>query len=42
MSTERKIPPWIRAILGGLGACNADLCTFPIDNVKTRLQMGGK
>lgn len=34
---ERHIPNFINGLLGGLASVNADLFTFPIDNVKTRL-----
>lgn len=29
-------------ILGGLSSCNAEIFTFPIDFVKTRLQLQGQ
>jgi hypothetical protein len=29
-------------VLGGISSCNAELFTFPIDLVKTRLQIQGQ
>ena len=29
-------------LLGGLASCTAEIFTFPLDNVKTRMQMNGK
>lgn len=43
---ERKSPPkpnsLLLGFLGGLAGCNAELVTFPFDNLKTRMQMNGK
>jgi hypothetical protein len=29
-------------LIGGLASCTAEIFTFPLDNVKTRMQMNGK
>ena len=39
MSFRKKIEPFL---LGGISSCNAEFYTFPIDLVKTRLQIQGQ
>jgi solute carrier family 25 protein 14/30 len=34
--------PYEPFILGGIASCNAEIFTFPIDLVKTRLQIQGQ
>lgn len=44
-SDSLKPPPlssFYLGFLGGLAAINAELVTFPFDNIKTRMQMNGK
>ena len=41
--TEQKKPSsLLLGFLGGLAGCNAEVVTFPFDNLKTRMQMNGK
>ena len=39
MSLRKKVEPFL---LGGFASCNAEIYTFPIDLVKTRLQIQGQ
>lgn len=39
MQYKQHIEPFL---LGGVASCNAEICTFPIDLVKTRLQIQGQ
>jgi len=45
-SSQKSNPPkpnsLLLGFLGGLAGCNAEVVTFPFDNLKTRMQMNGK
>lgn len=41
-SLAKRAPLPLLGILGGLASCTAEVCTFPLDNIKTRMQMNGK
>ena len=38
----KKAPLSLLGILGGTASCFAEVFTFPLDNIKTRMQMNGK
>ena len=44
--SQKSAPPkpnsLLLGFLGGLAGCNAEVVTFPFDNLKTRMQMNGK
>lgn len=41
-NSHSKPNAFLLGFLGGLAGCNAELVTFPFDNLKTRMQMNGK
>lgn len=41
-SLSARAPLTLLGLLGGLASCTAELFTFPLDNIKTRMQMNGK
>lgn len=38
----KAAPLPLLGLLGGLASCTAEIFTFPLDNIKTRMQMNGK